>query len=336
MRAAVYKETGAPLVIEELPDPTPLSGEIVIKVHRCGICGTDVHNTSGHGSDWPLQTVPGHEYAGEIVAIGSGVEGLREGDRISAMPASGCGRCVYCATGYPIACEQLQGYLGGFGEYLRVAASGAFKLPQTLTMADGALVEPLAVGLHAVDLAEFQSGARVVILGGGSVGLATLFWARQRGAGRIVVVSRSARRADLALALGADAFEALGEGEADRIGAALGGPPDVVFECVGAVGMLGKSIELVRPGGQVVSLGFCTSPDPIIPSMTTWKRVTLKFSMAWKLTNFLHAADVLDRGHVEPRLMISETVSLDAFPGILEDIRNGSPQTKVHVDPWKA
>jgi len=335
MRAAVFKGAGRPLAIEELPEPEPGPGEAVIKVGRCGICGSDVHMTSGHGMDYPNDTVLGHEYAGEVVAVGQAVTRLRVGDRVTAMPAAGCGRCAACLAGYPLGCSQMQGVVGGFGEYMRIAESSAIQLPSTLSLADGALVEPLSVGLRAVRMSALSPGARVRVLGAGAMGLATIFWARLMGAGRIVAASPSARRRALAEQMGADGFETLGEGEAERIAAALKGPADVVFESAGAVGVLQKAVDLVRPRGMIVSIGFCGAPDPIVPAVATWKEVTLKFSFAYDLGEFTHCADVLDRGHVEPRLMISETVGLAELPEAFEALRAGGQQTKVQVDPWK-
>lgn len=335
MRAAIFKAAHAPLEIEQVEDPTPGPAEAVIKVGRCGICGSDISMTSGCAMDYPHGTILGHEYAGEVVAVGRDVAHLRPGDRITALPARGCGACADCVSGYPLGCANMSGMLGGFGEYLRVAESSAIKLPSTLSLADGALVEPLAVGLHGVMLADMVPSRRVLVLGAGSVGLAALYWARHLGAGKIVAASPSARRRDIALAMGADAFETLGEGEGERINAALGGPPDVVLECAGAVGVLNKGIQLVRPGGTIVSLGFCISPDPIVPAIATWKRVTIKFSMAYTLADFEHAADMLDRGHLEPRLMISDTIGLDSLPAMFEALHAGAPQTKVHLDPWQ-
>lgn len=334
MRAAVFKGAGTPLVVETVDDPTPGEGEVVIRVKRCGVCGTDLHMTSGHGNDAPIGSVIGHEYCGEVVALGKGVDTLRVGQIVTAMPVSGCGRCAPCVSGYPMACAQMQGLVGGFGEYMRIAAGSSVVLPDTLSSADGALIEPLAVGLRGVRLAQMQPGAKVAVLGAGSIGLAAIYWARLLGAGRIVAISRSARRADLAQKMGANGFEALGEGEAERVAAALGGMPDIVLECVGAVGMTQKAVELVAPGGTVVSLGFCTSPDPILPSLATWKQVTIRFSFAYDLREFEHSANALDAGHVEPRLMVSKTVGLAEFPAMLEALRAGANETKVHVDPW--
>ncbi|AJR23332.1 MULTISPECIES: alcohol dehydrogenase catalytic domain-containing protein [Sphingobium] len=336
MRAALFKGAGTPLVVETIDDPQPGEGEAVIKVTRCGVCGTDLHMTSGHGNDFPVDSVIGHEYCGEVVALGKGVDNLKVGQFVTAMPVAGCGRCAPCLAGYPMACAQMQGLVGGFSEYMRIAATSSIVLPDTLTPADGALIEPLAVGLRGIRLAQMPPGAKVAVLGAGSIGLAAIYWARLLGAGKIVAISRSSRRADLALQMGANSFEALGEGEAERVSAALGGMPDIVLECVGAVGMTQKAVELVAPGGTVVSLGFCTSPDPILPSLATWKQVTIKFSFAYDLREFEHSANALDAGHVEPRLMVSRTVGLDAFPDLFEQLRAGANETKIHVDPWSA
>lgn len=336
MRAALFKGAGTPLVVETIDDPQPGEGEAVIKVTRCGVCGTDLHMTSGHGNDFPVNSVIGHEYCGEVVALGKGVDNLKVGQFVTAMPVAGCGRCAPCLAGYPMACAQMQGLVGGFSEYMRIAATSSIVLPDTLTPADGALIEPLAVGLRGIRLAQMPPGAKVAVLGAGSIGLAAIYWARLLGAGKIVAISRSSRRADLALQMGANSFEALGEGEAERVSAALGGMPDIVLECVGAVGMTQKAVELVAPGGTVVSLGFCTSPDPILPSLATWKQVTIKFSFAYDLREFEHSANALDAGHVEPRLMVSRTVGLDAFPDLFEQLRAGANETKIHVDPWSA
>ncbi len=319
MRAAIFEGAGKPLVLRSIDDPTAGEGELVLKVGRCGVCGTDLHMTSGHATDFPAGTILGHEYAGEIVDIGAGVTNFKIGDIITAMPCKGCGKCAACLAGAPLMCAQMQGLVGGFGEYLRAAATSAVKLPASLSLADGALVEPLCVGLHGVSLAQLVPGARVLVLGAGSVGLAA---------------SRAARRAGLAVQLGADDFVQFGDGEAERIADVLGGPPDVVLEAAGAIGMLNKAIELVRPNGLIVSMGFCTSPDPILPSLATWKQVRLAFSMGYTLGEFQFCTDILAAGHLEPRLMVTETVGLNALPDAFEALRAGSGQTKLHVNPW--
>jgi 2-desacetyl-2-hydroxyethyl bacteriochlorophyllide A dehydrogenase len=331
MRAAVFKAPGEKLCLEVVDDPIPAAGEAVIKVNRCGICGTDLHMTSGHGWDYPPGTIPGHEFSGEVVAVASDVSSLKVGDRVTALPAAGCGACAFCERGYPLLCSQMRGYAGGAGEYMRIAASTALILPGSVSLADGALVEPMAVGLHGAVLAELTPGARVLVLGAGAVALAATYWARELGAGRIVVASRSGDRTEMALTMGASAFVLTGDSEKERIERQLGGAPDVVLECAGAVGLLGQAINLVRTEGMVVSLGFCTSPDPVVPGIATCKQVTLKFSMAYTLTEFQRVIDQFSAGRVEPRAMVTQTVTLEAFPDAFEALRGGARQTKLHI-----
>jgi threonine dehydrogenase-like Zn-dependent dehydrogenase len=172
MKAAVFKGAGRPLVVETVQDPAPNEGEAVIKVQRCGVCGTDLHMTSGHGNDFPEDSVIGHEFCGEVVALGKNVETLKMGQRVAAMPVAGCGRCAPCLSGYPVACSRMQGMVGGFGEYMRISAASSIVLPDTLSAEDGALIEPMAVGLRGLRLARMAPGAKVAVLGAGSIGLA--------------------------------------------------------------------------------------------------------------------------------------------------------------------
>jgi threonine dehydrogenase-like Zn-dependent dehydrogenase len=335
MRAAVFKEGGKPWAMEERPIPTPGPGEALIKVGRCGICGTDINMTSGNGYDFPCDSVLGHEFAGEVVDLGAGVENLKVGDLVTALPATGCGECEVCRDGLQVICGKMQPYSSAYAEYMLIAARTAVKLPQSLSLADGALIEPLAVGLHGVKLSGLSAGARVLVLGAGSVGLAATYWARQLGAGRVVAASRSARREEKAMLLGAHAYVKIGEEDTPRIYEALGGMPDVVLETAGVVGMLGRSINLVRPNGHVVSLGFCMAPDPVIPGAATYRQARLTFSMAWTLDEFHQCVDRLDSGHVEPRHMISNTIALSAVPEKIQEMRGSHNETKVHVVPSK-
>src|SRR5262245_38081493 len=186
MRAAVFHGVGKPLAIETIADPTPGPNDVVIQVHRCGICGTDLHMTSGHGWDFPNGTIPGHEYAGEIVEVGSQVSGFKKGALVTALPSQGCGQCEACAHQHYTLCRNVGGLMGGYGEYLRVPTYVAVKLPQTFSLADGALVEPFAVSLYGVRMGQIRPGDRVLVLGGGPVALTTIFWAKRLGAGRVV------------------------------------------------------------------------------------------------------------------------------------------------------
>lgn len=335
MRAAVFKGVGRPLVVESRPDPAPGEGELVLEVGRCGICGTDLAMTDGSGQTYERDSVIGHEFAGTVIALGTGVSRFRIGERAAAMPFAGCGRCATCLAGRPNFCAQFRGLAGGFAQYVLTAERVAIKLPDSLSLADGALVEPLAVGLHGVALAQLQAGARVLVLGAGPIGLAAVFWARRVGAGRIAVTAASRRREALALQLGANAF-VLPDTPAELAAVAaaeLGGMPDIVIEAVGKRDLIAQAVQCVRPAGTVIVLGFCSVPDSFIPAVAVWKEVRMQFAMTYSLQEFEHVARTLDTGALEPRAMVTDTVSLDSLPDALESLRHGSRQCKVLVSP---
>lgn len=334
MKAAIFKGPGREqaLELETIPDPTPGPRDLIIKVRRCGICGTDLHMTSGHGWDFPIGTILGHEYAGDVVAVGSEVERFRVGDRVSGMARAGCGACEACFRGMTVLCPNGANFpAGGFAEYLPLHEGAACALPQTLSIADGALVEPLAVGMHGVSMAAMPIGAKILVLGAGSVGLAAIFWAKRLGAGRVVAASRAMARAPMALAMGADAFVQTGPDEVGEVAEALGGAPDIVLECVGVVGMMQQSINHVRTFGQVVSLGFCTAPDSVIPGQACLKQVSLSFPLAYTPAEFEQTADLMLAGAIDPKMMITGEVDLDGLPEKFESLRAPNSETKVHM-----
>jgi L-iditol 2-dehydrogenase len=331
MKAAIYPGNGQPVTIETIPDPQPRSDDILIKVHSCGICGTDLSMTRGGMFDFGPNSQFGHEYAGEIIEIGKNVSGFKLGDRISLLPSGTCGHCAGCAGGNPVLCSNADGAMHGFAEFARVPVSAAVKLPGTLSMADGALVEPLAVSLYGIRQSSFKAGDNVLILGGGTIALYAIYWARRLGARRIVAMSRSDRRKDMILAMGADAFVKFGDNELGEVIEALGGPPDVVYECAGAEGMMGKAIQHAKLYGEVVSLGFCTDPDPVIPCMASYKCVTLKFRVGYTMREFIYVADQMDKGHCDPKAIITNDIPLVDMPRMMDLLRGPNEETKVHV-----
>lgn len=332
MKAAIYPGGGKPAIIETLPDPAPGPGEIVIKVHRCGICGTDLAMTKGQAFDYGAGSQFGHEYAGAIVAIGAGVENLKLGQNVSVVPSLACGHCAACDQGNNVLCRGVPGSaMVGFAEYARLPASAAVKLPSALSLTDGALIEPLAVSLYGVRQSGLKAGDNVLVLGAGTVGLYTIYWARRLGARRIVAMSRSLRRKDLALAMGADAFVPYGDDESAAVIETLGAAPDVIYECVGSSGLLSKALAHIKPFGEIVSLGFCTAPDPIVPALGAMKCANLRFIVGYGMKEFLYIADEMDKGHIDPKAIITSEISLAALPAMLEALRGPNSETKVHI-----
>ena len=333
MKAAIYPGGGKPVTIEELPDPQPGPGEVLIKVARCGICGTDLSFTRGTMWDFGTNTQFGHEYAGEIIEVGKDVTEFRVGERIAVLPSVACGQCPSCRTlENNVLCQAMPGTaMVGFAELAKVPTSVATRLPAVLSMADGALVEPLAISLYGVKLAQIRPGDRVLVLGGGTVALYAIYWARRLGAGRIVAMSRSDRRKDLCLEMGADAFVSYGDNEIGEAVEALGGSPQFVFECVGAEGMLTKAVMHVAQFGKIVSLGFCTSPDPVIPGMASYKCAAIQFAVGYSMKEFHYIADQMDKGHCDPKAIITSDIPLVDLPAMMDRLRGANEETKVHV-----
>ena len=174
MRAAVFHQPGSPLSIESVDDPQPEAGQVVIAVKRCGICGTDLHATEEHDGLLVPGTVMGHEFAGEIVEVGAGCPSdWRSGRKVTGLPSHSCGECLPCKTGRPLQCQDniilgLQ-RSGGFAEYMALDINNSVLLPDSIDWVEGALIEPLAVGLHAVNMS-MTFAASALILGAGPVG----------------------------------------------------------------------------------------------------------------------------------------------------------------------
>lgn len=339
MKAAIYPGEGKPIVIEDIADPVPGAHDLLIRVSRCGICGTDLSMTKGGMWDYGKGVQFGHEYAGEIVEVGSAVSGWKVGERIAVLPSVACGECQSCRShGNNVLCNASPATaMLGFAELAKVPVSVATRLPQTLSMADGALIEPMAISLYGTRLAHIQPGDSVVVLGGGTVALYAIYWARRLGAGRIVAMSRSSRRKDLCLEMGADAFVEFGDNEIGEVQEILGGPPRVVLECVGAEGMLMKAVMHAAQFGRIVSLGFCTAPDPVIPGVASYKCVSMQFAVGYSMKEFIYIAEQLDRdrirgaGQPDPAAIVSGNIGLMDLPAMFDTLRGPNNETKVHV-----
>ncbi|MGI9286085.1 MAG: alcohol dehydrogenase catalytic domain-containing protein, partial [Pseudomonadales bacterium] len=158
MKAAVFKEVGKPLVVETVADPTPEADQLVVKVSYCGICGTDLHSTREGAATVPCNAILGHEFVGEVAEIGKSLRNKwQHDDRVCSLPFLACGACKACVNGWPFECAQLKcigiDQPGGFAEYVATGALETIKLPDELAIESAALIEPLAVGLHAVRVA---------------------------------------------------------------------------------------------------------------------------------------------------------------------------------------
>ncbi len=333
MRAVVHQGLHQRLSVETIADPTPSAGEVVLSVGRCGICGSDLHMTEDPAFGVNKGAVLGHEFAGEVVALGKGIERLKKGDLVSVVPIASCGKCPSCLAGEPAWCEKMNLQGGGYGEFAVTNENQCVALPKSASMADGAIIEPLAVALHGVMVAEQKPGDKVLILGAGPIGLGVAYWARKFGAARVVVQDINDFQETRARQMGATDFIVDLNNPVDASERALGGKADIVYECVGVPGLIPQAVEQVRIKGTVVILGLCTRPETFVPFVALSKEVRLQTSAFFKRQEYEAALDALDSGAAEPRALVTDTISLDAVPDVFESLKKRTHQCKVLIAP---
>lgn len=334
MKAAVFKAVGQPLVVETVPDPTPRSGQLVVKVGYCGICGTDLHSTREGDSTVEHGCILGHEFVGEVAEVGRDLKAQWQvGERVCALPFLGCGACVACVNGRPFECAtvQLTGLQvpGGFAEYVKTGARETLSLPDTLPMESAALIEPLAVALHALRVAKLRAGQRVLITGAGPIGLAVALWARFLGARDVVVSEFAEQRKALARKMGASAVIDPAGGLAEQFADACGGEPELIFECVGAPGLLQQCVEAAPRHCTLVPVGVCEQPDTFMPFVALVKELRFQFAIAYTRDDFETVISMLAQGRLEASEMITDIVPLKEMPEAFEALRTPSHQCKV-------
>jgi (R,R)-butanediol dehydrogenase/meso-butanediol dehydrogenase/diacetyl reductase len=340
MRAAVFKEVSKPLAIETVADPTPRPTDVIIKVKNCGICGSDLHMTEKTSvMPLPSGSVMGHEFAGEVIEVGSAVKHLwKPGDRLAGFPVICCGDATpcliwsgrgLCTKMTPVGLGQAP---GAYAEYVRIGASNGYKLPDSVTFREGAMVEPLAVGLHAVDMAKMPRGATVLVIGAGPVGLAVMLWAKFLGARHVIVSEKAPVRQEMAARFGATDCIDPSQPLTPQVEKIAGKGPDIIFECVGVPGLLMNAMMEAPRGGRIVVAGVCQQADTIMPLMGIMKELELQFVLGYRPADFdyviaMIASDRIDVGH-----MITDIVTLDTLPEAFEALRKPSHQCKVMLE----
>jgi (R,R)-butanediol dehydrogenase/meso-butanediol dehydrogenase/diacetyl reductase len=338
MKAVVFREAGEKLSVEEVPEPEPGAGDLVVQVGACGICGSDLHVSELSGA-LPAGTIMGHEFAGEVVAVGAEARGeFAVGDRVCPLPYIACGCCESCLTGTGSECQELRpiglGDLpGAYAERVRVGARQTLHLPDAVSLREGALVEPLSVGLHAVKRARLAPGDDVLVLGAGPIGLSTSLWARFFGARTVAVSEKIAGRLELAEKFGATrCIDASKQDVAVAFDEAAGHPPDVIFECVGVPGMLEQCLALAPVEGRVVVAGVCMQTDSLVPVLAILKEITFHFVLGYTRREFQLAIDMLGQGRISGEPMVTDSVGLSELPEAFEALKQPTSQCKVLLE----
>lgn len=343
MKAAIFDEPGKPLRIAEVPEPVPQTGEAILRVKACGICGSDLHATA-EGGIARRGGVLGHEVAGVIESLGPDPVGQwNVGDRVFVVSQFSCGSCGWCLVDQAHRCENIKffGALGegepdgAYAELLRVRTNDMLRVPDEVSLDIAAMVEPLATGLMLVREAELAIGDRVLVVGGGPIGLAAVAWARFFGARRVVMSEMVPHRLALGEAMGAtDTIDASAVDDVKvAVEEVLGTAPDVVIECVGRPGVLSQCIDIVRHAGTVIAGGVCMQPDTLNHVDAYFKEPTLRFPATYTKEENAFVIEMIAEGRLDPSPMLSHRVTLDELPGAFEALRQPSDQCKVIVTP---
>ncbi len=334
MRVAIFNGAGKPITIDDVPDDPLGPTDLRIEVGRCGICGSDISMTSGSAFDYAHGVRLGHEIAGTVIEAGKDVTCCKVGDTVAVFPTGFCGKCDMCLGGRPLFCPQGRMQFGGFGERMVITETSAFLFPTSVTMAEGALVEPIACGRKALRMAGLARGDAVLVLGGGSMGMAAIWWARRMGAGRVVVATRSGARHETLRAIGADEAVIVSAEDPEAIARAFpAGPPRIAVESIGKPGQLQFAAQHVGLGGSVISLGMCTVGDPVLPAFNAFRDVTMHFPVSYTTEDWIETIRSFDGGEVPGGIMVSETMPLAGLPGLIEEMRGAHSHQKVQIVP---
>jgi 2-desacetyl-2-hydroxyethyl bacteriochlorophyllide A dehydrogenase len=329
MRAAVISGIGT-IEITDVEDPAPGPRDVVIAVAGVGICGTDLHILDGEFAP-SLPIVPGHEFAGEVVAIGRDVTEVAIGDQVAVDPSLYCHECYQCQRGRENQCERWAAIgvtaPGGAAEFTVAPVANCVKLPDHVRPADAALIEPLSCTVHGFDRLPRILGSSYLIYGAGTMGLMNLEMAKRAGAATVDVVDLNPERLKTALQLGCSN----GAGSADEIERPRGW--DVVIDCTGVVAAIEDGLARVGRGGTFMQFGV--SGEKAVagwPPFTIYNQeITITGSMA-VLRSFGRAAELFAGGALDPEVFISDRYPLEQYAEALEQFKSGIGR-KIQVNP---
>ncbi|HLW43363.1 MAG TPA: galactitol-1-phosphate 5-dehydrogenase, partial [Candidatus Acidoferrales bacterium] len=317
--------------------------EVLIRVGACGICGSDVHGYDGSSGRRIPPIVMGHEAAGRIAAVGTGVTGVAEGDRVTFDSTIYCGACTYCKRGEVNLCDHRQVLgvscgdyrrAGAFAEFVTVPARVVYKLPETISFAEAAMLEAVAVAIHAVSLAEISTDSTALVVGAGTIGVLTLQALRAAGCKRVFVSDVDPTRLKLAKELGAmEVLLADGDILAHILQRTGGVGVDVALEAVGGNATVNAAISSVRKGGTVVLVGNI-SPEVTLPlQKVVTRQIRLQGSCA-SAGEYPQAIEWMASGAIRVKPLITAIAPLAEGPQWFERLYAREPNLmKVVLTP---
>jgi len=321
VKAAVIEAPGK-VTVTTVPDPTPGPREVVVDVAACGLCGTDLHILQGEFAP-TLPVVPGHEFAGEVVGLGSEATELALGDRVAVDPSLYCHECRYCRVGRNNLCDRWQAIgvtvAGGAAEYAVAPVANCVRLPDHVDVQDAALIEPLSCAVRGYDVLNSRLGSHVLIYGSGTMGLMMLELAKRTGAASVDVVDVNPERLATAEKLGCSQV-GLSADELRR----SGGGWDVVVDATGNAAAIQDGLERVAKAGTFLQFGVSdyATKATISPYRIYNQEITITGSMA-VLHSYERAAELFATGVLDPQVFISHRLPLTEYPQALEQFAAG-------------
>jgi len=316
VKAAVLVETGK-IDVCEVDRQRLAPDEILIKTAYAGVCGSDLHAFRGKHPFRKPPVILGHELAGTVVECGGDVRGVRPGDRVTVMPLLACGTCRLCRMGRENICldKRVPGvgdWLGAFAEYALAKTSVTYPLGDATPFELGVLAEPLAVGVHAVTRqARIEPDGRVLVLGGGTIGILTALAARAAGAGDIVITDLFEFNLALTQTLcGAATVHVGRDGWEEKLARAYPDKFDVTFLCSGAPATVGQATRFTRRGGRIVVTGLFLEPVPMDLTAVTLGELEVIGSQIYDHRDFRTAVDWIDAGRFDFRTLVTHVFPL--------------------------
>lgn len=346
MKAAILRK--GQMLVDDVPDPVPGEGQVLVQTKACGICGSDLHAaqhadrmveltkeavaSAGDASslfafDTGRDLVMGHEFAAEVLEVGPGAVGPSPGKTVVSLPVVADQRGIH-AVGYS------NDYPGGYAERMLLSAGLLLEVPNGLDARRAALTEPMAVGVHAVNRAGIAPGTAALVIGAGPVGLAVIAALKLEGIEPVVAADFSSRRRQLASTMGAD--EVVDPREEPAIDAwrrVDGRHPLVIFEAVGVPGVIDQAMRAAPHQAQIVVVGVCMETDQLQPFMGITKELTVKFSMAYDPMEFASTLHTIAEGQIDVTPMITGSVGIDGVPQAFTDLANPDAHAKIVVEP---
>lgn len=323
MKALVVSTPGSWSVVDDAPVPEPREGEALAQVKSVGICGSDLHILAGEFPPTPYPITPGHEFAGVITSIGAGVANVAVGDRVAVDPSLFCGRCRYCRAGRGNLCAEWGAIgdtvSGAFAEYVVVPAENAYRLPDQLSFAAGALVEPMSCVVHGLRRLSMPACSEVLVVGGGTIGLSLMQAVRHAGALSVDVVDTDASRLERARQIGAHEVST----DAAQLVRRRGRGYEYVIEATGVPAACQSALAALDRGGTLLIFGV--APEHAEFSVSPFRvyndEQTILGTMA-VLNSFAPAMDMLASGAIDVDAMVTHTFALEQFDEALNVMRS--------------